>query len=127
MKLMTKEIEKKLPKLYSQGNVSDPKIIVKYFCPWNQWTWYVIEGEKTPGRGWRFFGLVDGLEKELGFFTLEELESLRKGNDPNGLKVERDKWFGFEHKLSEFQEQKPDHYHRDLCFRDEDIYSNEQY
>ncbi len=51
------------------------------------WTWYVLEfdGEDT------FFGLVDGLEVELGYFSLSELESLR------GLlgepAVERDLYF----------------------------------
>ena len=40
MKLLTKEIEKKLPKLYSQEKVENPVIIVKFFCPWNQWTWF---------------------------------------------------------------------------------------
>jgi hypothetical protein len=102
MKLMTEEIEKKLIKMGSQED-KNPKIIVKFFCPWNQWTWYVLEGEKLPGGDWRFFGLVDGLEKELGYFTLEELESLRKGNYPNGPKVERDKWFGYDHRLNEFK------------------------
>lgn len=38
-----------------------------------------------------FFGLVDGLETELGYFTLSELEALR---GPWGLKVERDLHFG---------------------------------
>lgn len=99
---MTEEIEKKLIKMGSQED-KNPKIIVKFFCPWNQWTWYVLEGEKLPGGDWRFFGLVDGLEKELGYFTLEELESLRKGNYPNGPKVERDKWFGYDHRLNEFK------------------------
>jgi len=37
-----------------------------------------------------FFGLVDGFEKELGYFSLSELENLR---GPFGLKVERDLYF----------------------------------
>ena len=123
MKLMTKEIEKKLPKLYSQGNVSNPKIIVKFFHPLSDWTWYVWEGERQENGDWLFFGLVDGHEKELGTFLLSQLEEIKV----KGLGVERDKWFGFEHRLSEFKERKPDNYHRDLCFRDEEIYSKEQY
>ena len=123
MKLMTKEIEKKLPKLYSQGNVSDPKIIVKFFTPWSNWTWFAYEGEKQEDGNWLFFGMVHGLEKETGYFNLNELKELR---GPGGIGVERDKWFGYDHRLSEFKE-KPDNYHRDLCFRDEDIYSSEQY
>ena len=100
MKLMTKEIEKKLIKMGSQED-SNPRIIVKFFCPWNQWTWYVLEGEKLLNGNWRFYGLVDGIEKELGYFTLGELKSIKKC----GIGIERDKWFGFERRLNEFQEQ----------------------
>ena len=35
----------------------------------------------------RFFGLVDGHVKELGYFSLAELESV---NGPLGLPIERD-------------------------------------
>jgi len=36
------------------------------------------------------FGLVDGLEKELGYFNLQELEEIK---GPLGLSVERDIYF----------------------------------
>ena len=100
MKLMTKEIEKKLPKLYAKENAKDPKIIVKFFTPWSNWTWFAYEGEKQEDGNWLFFGMVHGLEHEIGYFSLNELES---ANGPFGLKIERDKWFGFEHRLSEFK------------------------
>ena len=99
MKLLTKEIEAKLPKLYSQEKVKDPVIIVKFFTPWSNWTWFVIEGEKVDGN-WQFFGMVHGLEHEIGYFNLNELESL---TGPMGLKIERDKFFGYDHKLNEFR------------------------
>jgi hypothetical protein len=56
---------------------------VKFFCPWSNWTWYAAEfdGEDL------FFGLVDGFEKELGYFSLKELSDL---TGPMGLKIERD-------------------------------------
>ena len=98
MKLLTKEIEKKLPKLYSQENVENPKIIVKFFHPMSSWTWYVTEGEKQEDGDWRFFGLIDGDEKELGYFHLSQLEEVKV----MGLGVERDMYFGYEHLLSEF-------------------------
>jgi hypothetical protein len=62
MQLMTKEIEKSLPALYSTEKVPtrDKKCVVKYFTPWSNWTWYVVEGSKEDG-DWLFFGLVDGL------------------------------------------------------------------
>ena len=37
-----------------------------------------------------FFGLVDGHEAELGYFSLLELENAR---GPLGLRIERDLWW----------------------------------
>jgi len=106
MKLMTKEIEKKLPKRYSQEHEENPKIIVKYFHPLSDWTWYVIEGERDPDGDFLFFGLVDGFEKELGYFTLRQLEEVKV----RGLGIERDLYFGYDHRLDEFKKHayKPD-------------------
>jgi hypothetical protein len=88
MKLLTQEIRKKLPALYSQdGKGGEAIAYVKFFTPdSNPWTWYATEfdGEDT------FFGLVDGHEKELGYFSLKELESVR---GPMGLPIERDLYF----------------------------------
>lgn len=84
MKLLTKEIRKTLPPLYSQdGKGGKTAAYVKYFTPDSSWTWYGVEfdGEDT------FFGLVDGHFKELGYFNLSELESVR---GPMGLPIERD-------------------------------------
>jgi len=100
MKLMTKEIEKRLPKLYSQQDNKNPKIVIKFFTPWSNWTWFVIEGEKQEDENWLFFGIVHGLEKELGYFNLNELKELE---GPGGLKIERDKFFGYGHRLNEFK------------------------
>lgn len=83
MKLLTKELRAQLPPLHSQEKTEDPLVVAKFFTPWTNWTWYAIEfdGEDT------FFGLLDGQEKELGYFSLSELE-LTKG--PFGLNIERD-------------------------------------
>jgi len=99
MKLLTKEIIKKLPPLNAtDGKPNDEKeIIVKFFTPDAQWTWYVLEGEKE-GDDWRFFGLVDGFEKELGYFTLNQLLEVRGRFN---LPIERDRSFSGR-KLSEF-------------------------
>ncbi len=91
MKLMTKEIERKIPALYSQESKGDDaRIYVKFFTPWTSWTWYATEFNPEDGL---FFGLVDGLEQELGYFTLEELETLA---GPVGLKIERDMYWNDE-------------------------------
>ena len=90
MKLMTKEIEAALPKLYAQENVADPVVVLKFFQPWGSWTWYAYEGQLEPDGDWMFFGLVKGLEEELGYFSLNELKSVK---GPFGLGIERDLHF----------------------------------
>lgn len=89
MKLLTKELRSQFPKLYEKEDIptGEKKVIAKFFTPWTNWTWYAVEfdGEDL------FFGLVDGHEKEWGYFSLKELESV---SGPLGLKIERDLYFG---------------------------------
>jgi hypothetical protein len=90
MKMMTKEILNKLPKLYETENIpkEDKKVVVKFFNPCGAATWYGIEYDPESGD---FFGAVNLYgnvdEIELGYFNLRELESIRL---PLGLKIERD-------------------------------------
>ena len=94
MKLMTKEIEKRLEKfpIYSQdGKGKEAEVVCKYFSPVGAWTWYVLEGEKKGESDYEFFGIVVNEHgKEYGYFTLSELEGVRL---PFGLRIERDKFF----------------------------------
>ena len=84
MKLVTEEVKKKLPKLYSQDGKGSKAIAqVKFFTPDSNWTWYATEFDGQD----MFFGLVDGHERELGYFSLAELE---KVHGPMGLPIERD-------------------------------------
>lgn len=105
MKLLTKELCNKIPYM----NEGDGKAYVKFFCPWGSWTWYVEEAQavvvsedgktelemslkeavklKAKIKDVLFYGLVDGFEKEKGYFALSELEEL---TGPFGLKIERD-------------------------------------
>lgn len=88
MKLLTKEIENKFKRIGSQeGNGSGSIIVAKYFTPWTHWTWYATEYDPENRM---FFGLVDGFEKEWGYFSLDELESVK---GPFGMKIERDLYF----------------------------------
>ena len=87
MKLLTDELIKILPPLYATENIKDPLIQCKFFTPDSSWSWYVLEFDKTNEI---FFGYVCGLERELGYFSLAELESV-KGQ--LGLGVERDTSF----------------------------------
>jgi hypothetical protein len=69
-KMITQELRKELPELYSQdGKGYDAIAVVHYFSPYMGWDWYGTEfdGEDT------FFGLVRGFETELGYFSLREL------------------------------------------------------
>jgi hypothetical protein len=90
MKLLTEKIKKTIPPLYSQEKSEDPMVLVKFFTPWTCWTWYVIEMEEQEDGEVMFYGLVDGLEEELGYFLLSELEST---TGPGGLRIERDLYF----------------------------------
>lgn len=85
-KLMTKELEKKFPKLGSQEKVEDPIVITKFFHPYSSWEWYPIEYDPEERL---FFGLVKGFDEELGYFSLDELESVTV----KGLPLERDLYF----------------------------------
>jgi len=64
------------------------KVLVKFFTPDANWTWYAVSASQDPDTlDVQFYGLVDGNYKEFGYFWLSELEKLR---GPLGLPVERD-------------------------------------
>ncbi len=85
MKFLTKAIENRFQKVGCQDGKGDEAVVIaKFFCPWNQWTWYATEYDPETRL---FFGLVRGHEVELGSFSRDELESVR---GRFGLKIERD-------------------------------------
>lgn len=88
MELLPAELREKLPKLYAQEGAEDHFVYIKYFFPAANWTWFVTEGEPR-GDDFLFFGYVIGLEKEWGYFTLQQLEEIKF----RGLSVERDLYF----------------------------------
>lgn len=71
-KFITAEVKKALPKLYSQEKVSDPMVVAKWFGQ-NGWRWFAIEWDGED----RFFGLVQGYDTELGYWSMTELESVK--------------------------------------------------
>lgn len=89
--LLPPEIELLIPALYSteETPTRDKIVVAKYFSPYSNWLWLVVEGNRE-GEDYIFFGLVYGLEKEWGYFSLSELESAKKGEIPL---VERDLYF----------------------------------
>jgi len=87
MMLLTQQNRKQLPKLYSQDGLGMEAIAhVKFFDPCGSWTWYAMEfdGQDT------FYGLVDGNDKELGYFSLTELQGIR---GRFGIGIERDMYW----------------------------------
>ena len=71
--LMTKELGDTIPILYANehiANYDEVLAVVKLFSPYSGWTWYVTEWQAETGL---CFGLVEGFEVELGYFSLDEL------------------------------------------------------
>ena len=89
MKLMTKELEKTIPPFYSgeDTELKDKIVYAKFFLPDAQWTWLALEYDRESNS---IFALVDGLDIELGYVSIEELEQVR---GHMGLHVERDLYF----------------------------------
>ncbi len=83
MKLMTKKMEAIIPALHAQDGLGDCSVAyVKLFTMWSTWNWFILEYDPISRD---CFGLIKGTFLELGYFNLNELESL------NGLyEVERD-------------------------------------
>jgi len=93
MELLTKEIEKTLPPLYSQDEVEDPVCNLKFFTPDAGWTWHLVEGpEQEDGHRLFFSKVISPMcpDGELGYVLLSQLKQVRGGL---GLPVERDLWW----------------------------------
>jgi len=74
-----------IPDLYATEGELNPLCYVKLFTPDSNWTWFIIEFSKADAK--TCYGYVQGLDSELGYFTLQELESV---HGPLGLAIERD-------------------------------------
>lgn len=87
MKLLTKKDLKNIPDIYSTENTSmkETMVYAKFFTPDSSWSWYLMELSKKDND--MAFGLIDGLEKEYGYFSISELEETK---GPLGLHIERD-------------------------------------
>lgn len=83
MELMTKEIKDLFANTWTQDG-NDPTVIVKFFTPWANWTWYATEYNPKDRI---FYWYVVWTESEWGEFSLDELESLEW---PLWFKIERD-------------------------------------
>ncbi len=71
--LMTKKLASAIPALGANENARDYDQVLapaKLFSPYSNWTWYITEMDPVTGQ---CFGLVEGFERELGYFDLTEL------------------------------------------------------
>ncbi|QOY53018.1 DUF2958 domain-containing protein [Candidatus Sulfurimonas baltica] len=84
MILIPPELLNSLPNLYDTENTKDPICHIKLFTPDANWTWYITE---ISIKDFTCFGYVVGHSSELGYFSLQELESVR---GPLNLPIERD-------------------------------------
>lgn len=85
--LMTREIAEGLPRLYEQDGAEDPTVYVHYFSCVNGWDWWLLEFDGTD----EAFGLVEGYDDELGYFSLKEMAELNRSM--GFAVVERDERF----------------------------------
>lgn len=98
MELITKEIAKKLPDIGETESQADPMCLVKLFNPCGAGTWWIVEKEKN---GDLLYGVAEIFEREIGYFSLSELEALRcpsairinGSRIPFAMPVERDLYF----------------------------------
>jgi hypothetical protein len=87
MELLTQELKKQLPPLYSQEHVEDPIVVCKFFHPLANMTWYAYEGSPVDEDGYYdtdkekvdflFFGWVHSDFPELGYFSLNEMQEVK--------------------------------------------------
>ena len=64
----------KLPSIEDADANDNPPIIARFTN--GDWNWYVIGGEQLENGDYLLYGLVDGNYRELGTFTLNQLESV---------------------------------------------------
>lgn len=86
--LINQDLRKVFTQIGSQEHLADPMIIAKFFNPCGSQTWYAISFDEISNC---CFGFVTGMGfDELGYFSIDELESLVL---PFGLRIERDLFF----------------------------------
>jgi len=104
MKLMNKTLEARFAKVGSQdGKGNEAIVIAKFFNPVGAATWWATEYDPATREFFGYVSLWGGVndtDAEWGYFSLDELESLRL---PLGMKIERDRYFG-KRKVSEVPE-----------------------
>ncbi len=77
MKLLPPEIRELLPPLETSIDPGGKALVpVKFFTPDANWTWFAVQGSPVENKqgseiDFEFFGLVEGLEKEMGLLPAQ--------------------------------------------------------
>ena len=89
--LIPKKIGSKIPPFHAVDNEPIDELVplAKLFAITSDWTWYVLEWDADTGE---CFGLIQGLEQEMGYFSLDELSRLVVRGTTAPV-VERDKFW----------------------------------
>ena len=92
MKLLTKEILKKVPSIEAtaETSIAASVVVAKFFNPTGAGTWYMTAYDPNTNEAFGFVNLGDSEMAELGYFSMTELEQF-KGRI--GLGIERDRSF----------------------------------
>lgn len=89
MKLLTKEIISRTPRVYAQRDSKDPVVYARFFFPMGRWTYYMTELDPDGSCfGYCISPLGEDCD-EWAHSSVSEFESIRLG----GLGVERDRSF----------------------------------
>ena len=87
MELLTEELQEQAENQYPKGSDMDQMIVAKFFTPWTNWTWYLMN--KQPDSDY-CSGIVEGHDIEAGSFSLDELKDIA---GPFQMEIERDVHF----------------------------------
>ena len=89
MKLLTKELKEVFAKQgdTSKKDAQDIKVLAKFFNPCGAGTWFAVEYLPDEMLFFGYANLGDSDCAELGYFSLNELESVKL---PFGMGIERD-------------------------------------
>ena len=63
-----------LPTIKEADEKDNPPVVAHFTD--GDWSWYVLAGEKLDNGDYLLYGLVDGIHRELGTFTLSQIENV---------------------------------------------------
>ena len=90
VKFITKKEKQQALAQYPLGGDMEQNVVAKFFNPYGQGTWYLMNMDKDEDYCW---GIVNLFETEIGSFSLKELEHTPIPTPFGNMKIERDRFF----------------------------------